>query len=134
MKQVRMFTIVVALLFAAGMFAQSGSGQGPGQNNGRGPDHGVPTVEGHLKVLTEKLSLTDAQQAKVKPILQEMQDATQKFMQDESMSPQERQDNVKAIRYKADRKLREILDDAQKKKLDQLEEEPHSGLHGDVHG
>ena len=37
---------------------------------------------------------------------------------------------VRACREKADKKIREILNDDQKKKLDQLEQEPHSGLHG----
>jgi Spy/CpxP family protein refolding chaperone len=98
--------------------------------HGQGTHDGVPTVEGHLKLLTEKLALTGDQQAKIKPILQELHDATQKLMQDESMSREERLDNVRACRYKADKQIREILNDDQKKKLDQLEQEPHSELHG----
>ena len=94
------------------------------------PGGGVPTVQGHLKVLTEKLALTSDQQTKVKPILQELHDATQKLEQDESMSSEERMGKVRASREKADKKIREILNDDQKKKLDQLEHEPHSGLHG----
>jgi hypothetical protein len=46
-------------------------------------------------------------------------------MQDESMSREERLDNVRAWCYKADRKVREILTDDQKKELDQLEQGPH---------
>ena len=91
---------------------------------------GVPTVQGHLKVLTEKLALTGDQQTKVKPILQELHDATQKLEQDDGMSQEERMGKVRASREKADKKIREILNDDQKKKLDQLEHEPHSGLHG----
>jgi hypothetical protein len=91
----------------------------------------VPTVEGHLKVLSEKLDLTADQQAKTKPILQEMHEATQKLMQDESMSHEERMSKVRAAREKADKKIREILNDDQKKKLDQLEQGPHPDLHGD---
>jgi len=80
---------------------------------------GVPTVEKRLKVLTEKLDLTGDQQAKIKPILQELHDATQKLVQGESML---RLGNVRAWREKADKKVREILNDDQKKKLDQLEQ------------
>jgi Spy/CpxP family protein refolding chaperone len=94
------------------------------------PGDGVPTVEKHLKVLSEKLDLTGDQQAKIKPILREMHDGTQKLVQDESMTREERQDKVRACREKADKKIREILNDDQKKKLDQLEQEPHSALHG----
>ena len=95
------------------------------------PGGGVPTVQGHLKVLTEKLALTGDQQTKVKPILQELHDATLKVVQDESMSQEERMGKVRVSREKADKKIREILNDDQKKKLDHLEHEPHSGLHGD---
>jgi Skp family chaperone for outer membrane proteins len=91
---------------------------------------GVPTVQGHLKVLTEKLALTGDQQTKIKPILQELHDATQKLAQDKNMSREERLSNVRASREKADKEIRETLNDDQKKKLDQLEHEPHSGLHG----
>jgi hypothetical protein len=42
--------------------------------------------------------------------------------------------HVRASREKADKKIREILNDDQKKKLDQLEHEPHSGLHGKLNG
>jgi hypothetical protein len=125
MNRFRLLTIGTMLMFALPVVAQ--------QTTTKHSD-GVPTVEGHLKVLTEKLALTGDQQAKIKPILQEMHDATQKSMQDESMSRDERMDNVKASRYKADKKLREILNDDQKKKLDQLEQEPHPELHGNMNG
>jgi hypothetical protein len=55
-------------------------------------------------------------------------------MQDESMSRDERLDNVRACRYKADRELRKMLSDEQKQKLDQLEQEMHPGLHGNTNG
>jgi hypothetical protein len=55
-------------------------------------------------------------------------------MQDENMSREERLGNVRARRIKADKKIREILNDDQKKKLDQLEQEPHPELHGNLNG
>ena len=125
MNRVRLFAIATLLALALPLAAQQGSTSGDAQAAG-----GMPTVEQHLKVLADKLDLTSDQQDKAKPILQEMQDATQKYMQDESMSRDERRDYVKASRYKADRKLRQILTDEQKKKLDQIEEEWHSGSHG----
>lgn len=96
--------------------------------------NGRPSVERHVQLLSEKLDLNSDQQAKVKPVLQEMDDATQKFAQDESMSRDERMDNVKAARYKADKKIRQILSDDQKKKLDQLEQEMPPELHGNMNG
>ncbi len=50
------------------------------------------------------------------------------------MSREERLGHVRAWREKADKKIREILNDDQKKKLDQLEQEPHSELHGNLNG
>ncbi len=115
------------LMFALTTVAQ----QTPTSSDAHGDrDGGVPTVEKHLKVLSEKLDLTGDQQAKIKPILREMHDGTQKLVQDESMSREERRDKVRACREKADKKIREVLNDDQKKKLDQLEQEPHSALHG----
>ena len=96
------------------------------------PGDPAPGVDAHLKVLSERLDLTAAQQAKLKPILQEMQGTSQKLMQDETMSRDERMNKVRACRDKADKKAREFLSDEQKKKLDQLEAEPHPELHGDA--
>jgi Spy/CpxP family protein refolding chaperone len=114
---------------------QAAPDRSPKDERGQGGRRdGVPTVEGHLKVLTEKLALTGDQQAKTKPILQELHDATQKVVQDESMSREERMGQVRTSREKADKKIREILNDEQKKKLDQLEQEPHPELHGNFKG
>jgi hypothetical protein len=42
--------------------------------------------------------------------------------------------HVRACRYKADRKIREIVNDDQKRKLDQLDQEPPPVLHGNLNG
>jgi hypothetical protein len=104
-------------------------------------DHGqraaqgdVPAVETQLKVLTEKLDLTGDQQARITPILQELHDATQKLVQDKSLSRDERLAKVRPQRYKANERIREILSDDQKKKLDQYLQGPHSEMHGNLSG
>jgi Spy/CpxP family protein refolding chaperone len=130
MNRIRLFALGTILMLALTTVAQ----QATTSSNGHGGSDGVSAVEAHLKLLTEKLDLTSDQQAKAKPILQEMQAATQKFTQDESMSRDERMDNVRACRYKADREMRKMLSDEQKQKLDQLEQEPHPGLHGNTNG
>jgi Spy/CpxP family protein refolding chaperone len=126
MNRFRSLALGTMVTFALTAFAQQATTAG----NAHAVSGGVPAVEMHMKLLTAKLDLTGDQQTKVKPILQELQDATQKSMSDESMSRDERLDHVRASRYKADKKIREILNDDQKKKLDQLEQEPHSELHG----
>lgn len=93
---------------------------------------GVPTVEAQLKLFTDRLDLSSSQQARVTTILRDLHDATVKLMQDESISQSERMENIHAWRLKTDKRMREILSDEQKKKLDQVEQEPHPELHGDI--
>lgn len=90
----------------------------------------LPTIEQHLKMLTEKLDLTAEQQAKIRPILQRMQEEWQSVMRDTSLSEQARHDKMKSVRDKADKQARPILDKEQKKKLDDLEQESHADSHG----
>lgn len=60
----------------------------------------LPTVEEQLKVLKEKLGLTAKQQAEVKPILQQLHDATENVMRDQSLSREERLAKVRPQRKK----------------------------------
>jgi Spy/CpxP family protein refolding chaperone len=92
----------------------------------------VPPVEPQLKLLTEKLSLTDEQQDKIKPILQELHDTSVKLVEEENMSRDERMNGIHTARLTADKKMRVVLNEGQKKKLDQVESEPHPELHGEL--
>ena len=94
----------------------------------------VPTARQMLKVLTEKLDLTGEQQARITPILQKLQDTQQKLMQDKSLSREERLAKVRPQREKADKQIRKILTDDQKKKLDQFLQGPHPEMHGNLSG
>lgn len=87
----------------------------------------MPTVEQHLKALSEKLDLTAGQQAKIRPILQRMQADWQTIMRDNTLSEQARHDKMKSVRDKAERQARPLLTKEQKKKLDELDQEPHPG-------
>jgi Spy/CpxP family protein refolding chaperone len=126
MNRIHLLAAGAVLMLAFTAVAQQAT-TGSDSRDGSGS---MSAVEKHAMLLSEKLELNSDQQAKVKPILQAMEDSTERFLEDESMSRGERMDNVKAIRYKADRQLRKILNDEQRKKLDQLEEAQHSELHG----
>jgi Spy/CpxP family protein refolding chaperone len=106
---------------------KSGQGQ-PGMQDD------VPSADNQLKILTIKLDLTDDQQAKIKPILQALHDATVKISQDQSLSREERLARVRPLRYKAHDQIREILNDEQKKKLEQYMQGPHTEMHGNLSG
>jgi len=84
MKQIRLLVIASTLMVAITALAQQPSGG--------------PTRQTHLKVLAEKLSLTEAQQTKAKPILEEMDDAVHKIMQDDTLSRKEQLDKVRPLR------------------------------------
>ncbi|MGA7415089.1 MAG: hypothetical protein WBW33_31755 [Bryobacteraceae bacterium] len=94
----------------------------------------LPTVKEQLKVLSEKLGLTATQQAKVKPILQQLHDSTENFMRDQTLSREERLAKVRPQRQMADKRMRAILNDEQRKKLDQYEQGPHPEMHGTLSG
>ena len=119
MNRIRLLAIGTVLVFALGTAAQQTT---------TSPDTHVaviPSVEGHLKALSEKLDLTADQQAKARPILQEMHDGMQKLADNTSLTDEERMAGQKPIRAKADKAMRVFLTEEQKKKLDELEAEPH---------
>jgi hypothetical protein len=134
MNRIRLLTIGSVLVFALTVAAQQTTTRPEASEKGVSGGRGVPGVQEHLKMLTEKLDLTGDQQVKIKPILQELHDATEKLTQDESMSREERLNKVRGCFEKADKKARPILNDDQKKKLDELEHESHPELHGDLNG
>jgi len=131
MKQIRILTITVALLFAVGTSTLAAQGHDDSKHQASG--QGLPTVEDQMKVLTEKIALNGSQQAKIKPIMQTLHDATLKLMHDDKLSREERLEKVRPLRLDADKKIREILNDDQKNKLDQYEHGPHPEMHGDLH-
>ena len=136
MNHIRLLAIGSTLMLALTTVAQQAttSADSPTNRASPGPHAGVPTAEVQLKFLAAKLDLTGDQQEKIKPALQELHDATVKLVQDENMSREERLSKVRDSRYVADKKIRAILNDEQKQKLDQVEQEPHPELHGSVSG
>src|SRR6185437_11772510 len=97
------------------------------------PAHKMPSVDEHLKVLSEKLNLTAQQEDQIRPVLQEMQDSMQKAMDDQSLSREERMQQMKAAHEKADKQARGFLTDEQKKTLDDLEQHEHAAQHNRAH-
>src|SRR5208337_123331 len=95
-----------------------GSADKGGQSQSSMQDH-VPTAEEQLKALTIRLDLTEDQQTRIKPILEAMNDATLNIPQDQSLSREERLERLRPIRYKAHDQILKILNEEQKKKLDE---------------
>ncbi len=116
------------------IFVFAALGQETAAKHGGVAQDSLPTAEEQLKVLNEKLDLTAEQLIKIKPILQQLHDATQNIMDDETLSREERLAKVRPLRQLADKKIREILSAEQKEKLDQYELGPHREVHGTLSG
>jgi Spy/CpxP family protein refolding chaperone len=120
MNRIRLFVAAMTLAFAVPAIAQ---------DTAPAPARQMPTVDQHLKALSDKLSLTADQQEKARPILQQMQDSIQRLMNDKTLTPEQMHEQMRPARMKADKQLRELLNDEQKKKLDDLESQHHPDLH-----
>ena len=133
MNGIRLLAIGSMLLIAPGMLAQQTAPTG-GPAKGAAQGLVLPGVGDQLKVLTQKLDLSVDQQPKVKTILQELHNASLKLIQGESTSREELLSKVRPLRMNADKQIREILSDDQKKKLDQYLLGPHAEMHGNLGG
>lgn len=129
MKRFRLLAISTMLIVVLTVFGQQTAKAAGTTNN---DEHSQPAaqssaakVDEHLKFLSEKLDLTADQQAKMRPILEQMFDDRQKVVQDTSLSSEAREEKEKALHEKADKQARKFLSDDQKKKLDELERQPH---------
>jgi hypothetical protein len=78
------------------------------------------TLDDHVRTLAKSLNLTDAQQAKIKKILEQRQQETLRLRSDSSISGSERIDRFRALQDQTVLRIRSVLDDEQKKKYDPL--------------
>jgi Spy/CpxP family protein refolding chaperone len=129
MRRIHLIATGIAIMFALTAAAQQAAKTSDGSGKGD-----VPTVEEQLKALREKLDLTRDQRAKIKPVLQQLHEATMRIVADKSLSQDERLAKVRPWRYEADSKIRAVLDDDQKRKLDDYERGPHPEVHGSLSG
>ena len=74
-------------------------------------DHpmGQMTSEDRLKMLTEKLDLTDDQQAKVKPILEDQAAQMKALHDDSSLAPEDKRAKMKEVHKSSTEKINAIL-------------------------
>jgi hypothetical protein len=122
-------------LLATGMlliFALSGAGQQAGNGGAGKSAAGVPTAAEQLKVLTAKLDLTAHQQGRMRPILRRLHDASVKVEEDQSLTLAEKLEKIKPARLKARDDIRAMLNEEQKKKLDQYLQGQAPEMHGDL--
>ena|SRR5437763_1185807 len=125
MRNIRSIIFLFTLVFALGAFAL----QSPAQDEHKQSDQGtaghgkrgqMPSPEAQLKHLTEALSLTDSQQTAVKAILDDTHKQAETVAADKSLSPEDHKAKMRTLHESAHAKIRDILNDDQKKKFDEM--------------
>jgi periplasmic protein CpxP/Spy len=120
MKKVLMCLLLAAAVVTCGstLYAQMPEGAGPGGPPRRGP----MTTEQRLQHLTKALNLTEDQQTKIKPILENETQQLQALRQDTSVAQQDRWSKMKAIRDNTTSQITPILTPDQQKKYETMTE------------
>ena len=109
---------ILMILLGIRMMAGAAVPQYGGQRM-RGP----MTPEDQLARMTKQLQLTDEQQAKIKPILEDQHKQMMDLRQDTSMSRQDRFAKFRDIRQKSLDKIKPILTAEQQQKWQKMQEE-----------
>jgi hypothetical protein len=140
MKKIRATVFSCTLLLALGAFAQEATKpsdqpqQPPDQKEQQAPPQAQqqppaqpqpPTIDDQVKALAQELSLDAGQQAKVKTILEDQRTQAMAVIGDGSTPRAEKVQKISAIREQTIAKVRALLNDDQKKKLDQMLQEPN---------
>jgi periplasmic protein CpxP/Spy len=111
------------LLLSVGMFAQTPTpqDQGPGQGEHQAAGmHRHMDPQQQLDHLTKQLKLTDDQQQKIKPLLEQQAEQMQSVRQDTSVPQQDRRAKFQEIHQNTMSQIRSILDENQQKKFDKM--------------
>jgi periplasmic protein CpxP/Spy len=102
------------------------SGQQSDQATGMGRHMGhrhMPTVDDQIKHLTKKLNLSDDQQAKLKPILEDQRKQMEQIRNDSSLSREDRFSKMQELRQNSDTQVKSVLNDDQQKSFDNMRQE-----------
>jgi Spy/CpxP family protein refolding chaperone len=76
-----------------------------------------------IKHLSKKLNLTDDQQAKLKPILEDQRKQMEQIHGDSSLSREDRFSKMQALRQSADTQIKSVLTEEQQKSFDKMRAE-----------
>lgn len=79
-----------------------------------------PTIDDQVKALSQELNLNTDQQAKTKTILEDQRSQAMTIVNDSSLQREAKIEKLQTLREGTIAKVRALLDDGQKKKLDQM--------------
>ena len=140
----RKFSIAVLLLvFAAGLMIVGQTSHAlqiapAAQEHGAMSGHAMAmTPESRLKMLTEKLDLTDDQQAKLKPILEDESTQMKTLHEDSSLASDDKKAKMKELHESSTEKINAVLTPDQQAKWKQMKQEmmeKHKDMKGQGQG
>jgi len=88
-----------------------------------GPAMAAMTPEARLKMLTEKLNLTEDQQAKLKPIIEDQAKQMKALHDDASLAPADKHAKMKELHESSTEKINAVLTADQQTKWKQMKQE-----------
>ena len=112
--------LLVAVTSVLGVVIASGIAFG--QRGNRQP----PSVDEQVKRLADRLNLSDDQQSKIKPILEDQRQQMTSLREDTSLSREDRMSKMRSIRESTTSKISAILNDDQKKQYEAMQQEMRS--------
>ncbi len=126
MKKFLMYSAlaVAVVLGGATAYAQTSA---PGGGNGQ---HQPPSPDQRLKMLTQKLNLTNDQQQNIKLILQNESTQMESLRSDSSLTQQERRSKLQEIRQNTKTQMNTILTQEQQTQLQQAQAQQTTDQHG----
>ena len=96
----------------------------PGPGMGRGMGHRpMESVDDQIKSLNKKLKLSDDQQAKLKPILEDQRKQMEAIHNDSSLSREDRFGKMQDLRQSSDTQIKSVLTEDQQKGFDKMRAE-----------
>ena len=140
MKRARTVIFLCIAFFAIGAFAmqsqQTPSSQGTQPAAGQaeqGEHRQMPTIDEQVKRLSDRLTLTNDQQAKTRTVLEDQHTQAQAMMKDDSLSQDDKRQKFMSLRQTTISRIRDILNDDQKQKFDAYLQEMQ-GAHKEKQG
>lgn len=130
MSNPRWSILTILVLSAAGLtFAQTPQeSQAPAPDKHVGMQRHGESVDEQLQMFSEKLSLTDDQKAKLKPILQDQMQQMKAVHEDTSLSPEQKKTKMKSIHESIHEQINAVLTPEQQTKFKEMQQE-HMGKH-----
>lgn len=114
MKVFRVALLISTLALSASLLAQ----MGPEQGGHGGMGHHMMSVDDRVNDLDQHVNFTGDQKTQVRSILQNQQDQMGQIMHDSSLSRQDRMEKMRDLHQSSNSKIRDLLNDDQKKKFD----------------